>query len=331
MERSEVSFAIWATAITVALAAVGVLTPIAPFGEITPWVLWPTISAYVLAVFAVCYAAVLSGRGPACSFRSVFWPSLGCVFVLVLAPFRVLNQWSAWSGFAFGSAAALLPILAFLPVGTLLALGALVELWGRCRGTHSAAVQPGSGVAEPPSARLVRVRFLLAALWLMSCTYTAAAALDSAGIPRLAHISGLAWLARVLAAPSKLAAPYPYGIVLTLLSGVLLFFRALRLPVRRYAIPSGPRLRLLLLALLGLAATFACGDIGLWSCYDRHIVYGWRDAMGPGEFAVYRHVTARAKLLLAAEFRGVQALAVTVAAFVVWREARLFGRWLASR
>ena len=84
-------------------------------------------------------------------------------------------------------------------------------------------------------------------------------------------------------------------------------------------------------ALLGLAAIFACGDIGLWSCYDRHIVYGWRDAMGPGEFAFYRHVAVRAQLLLATEFRGVQALAVVIAAFVVWREARLFGRWLASR
>ncbi len=79
---------------------------------------------------------------------------------------------------------------------------------------------------------------------------------------------------------------------------------------------------LLLLALAGLSAILASGDIGLWSCYDPRSLHHWADALQPGTLEFYRHMATRAKILLLVEFRTAQALAVAVSAVVVWREAR---------
>lgn len=310
MKISETGLALLTTGITVALATTGALTPIASFyNPSVPWLLWPTTSAYALSIFVVCYAALLGGPR---SSTSLLWPWMGFLLVMVLAPLKVLLDWGSWGGWILGSAILLLPIPVLLLAATLCAVPPFARLL-RGEGLERSAVGGITvNAAMIPRPGFLHARFLLAALWLCVCGYTAAT-LSLRGTPRLSNL---------LAAPFKPMYPYPSGLGLTLTSGVFLLFHSLRFPGHRHQISPGPRLTLLLLALAGFLAILACGDIGLWGCYDPRSLHHWADALQPGTLEFYKHMATRAKILLLFEFRTVQILVAAASAVIVWREAR---------
>ena len=159
MKISETGFALLTTGITVALATTGALTPIASFDNPSvPWLLWPTISAYVLSIFAVCYAALLGGPRPS---ASLLWPSLGFLLVMILAPLKVFLDWGSWGGWILGSALLLLPIPVLLLAATLCAIPPFVRLLRGEALESSAAGGLPAHAAMIPRSGLVHVRVLL--------------------------------------------------------------------------------------------------------------------------------------------------------------------------